>query len=75
MTSIVRVAVMAGLCIVGAAVVRTQTTLADTFALAGVNVVDVQSGDIRRNQTIIVSSRSGRIVEIAAGRQTKLLSR
>lgn len=69
--SFVRVAVIAGVCIGGAVVVHTQKASTDTFALAGVSVVDVQSGDIRRNQTIVISPRSGRIVEIAAGRQTK----
>jgi hypothetical protein len=67
---ILRVAVVSGVCILGVSVVRTQTT-ADTVALAGVNVIDVESGDVRRNQTIVVSAGSGRIVEIVSGRATK----
>jgi hypothetical protein len=67
---ILRVAVVSGVCILGVTVVRAQTT-ADTIALAGVNVIDVESGDVRRNQTIVVSAGSGRIVEIVPGRATK----
>jgi imidazolonepropionase-like amidohydrolase len=46
--------------------------MTETVALAGVNVVDVESGGVRHNQTIVVSAATGRIVEIAAGATTKL---
>ncbi len=46
--------------------------MTETVALAGVNVVDVESGSVRRNQTIVVSAATGRIVEITGGATTKL---
>ena len=66
MMLILRVGVAAGLCLLGVAGAPAQTTVDDTLALTRVSIVDVESGAIRRNQTIVVSARSGRIVEIVA---------
>jgi len=68
------------LCVVGASTVFalaatgaiTQTRTTETIALAGVNVVDVEFGGVRRDQTIVVSAATGRIVEIAPGAATKV---
>ena len=69
---ILRLAATSTLCMLAATGATTQTRIAETVALAGVNVVDVESGGVRRNQTIVISAATGRIVEIATGAQTKL---
>ena len=70
--AILRVAATSGLCALAMTGAMTQTPMAETVALAGVHVVDVESGAVRRNQTIVVATATGRIVEIAAGATTKL---
>ena len=71
-TLILRVAVTSSVCALTAAGAITQTMTTDTVALAGVHVIDVESGGVRRNQTIVVSAATGRIVEIAAGAVPKV---
>jgi imidazolonepropionase-like amidohydrolase len=67
-----RVAVMSGICCLAVTGAISQTRMTETVALAGVNIVDVESGAVRSNQTIVVSLATGRIAEIAAGVTTKL---
>ena len=69
---LLRVAAIFGFCALAAPSAAPQTRTTETLALAGVNVVDVESGTIRRNQTLVVSAATGRIVEIVAGAKTKL---
>jgi imidazolonepropionase-like amidohydrolase len=69
---ILHVAVASSLCTLAATGAITKTAMTETVALVGVNVVDVESGSIRRNQTIVVSAVTGRILEVAAGPATKL---
>src|SRR5215472_12154778 len=69
---ILQVAVMLGVCALAVTGAITQTSTTETVALTGVNIVDVESGGVRSNQTIVVSVATGRIVAIAAGATTKL---
>ena len=69
---IMRLAFTTTVCMQAATGATTQTGIAETVGLAGVNVVDLESGDVRRNQTIVISAATGRIVEIATGARTKL---
>jgi imidazolonepropionase-like amidohydrolase len=61
-----------GVCSLALTGAITQTTMTETVAFTGVNVVDIEFGGVRPNQTIVVSAATGRIVEIAAGATTKL---
>ena len=67
-----RVAVMSGICCLAVTGAISQTRVMETVAIAGVRIVDVESGSVRSNQTIVVSMASGRIAEIATGVTTKI---
>src|SRR5215204_5072977 len=67
-----RVAVMSGICCLAVTGALSQTRMTETVALAGVSIVDLESGAVRSNQTIVVSAATGRIVEIAAGAVAKV---
>ena len=69
---ILHVAVTSSVCALAATGAMTQSMMMETVGLAGVNVVDVEFGGVRRNQTIVISAATGRIVDIAAGAVTKV---